>query len=123
MGDPESVGVFVSLEFAAYLASTEVGQGLYIDEDDEAEAELYRAFREATFKHMGEQPAGLVLSFPKNDTGYEGLALLAFEAERGDGLCDDSEHGDSYRQACKEMAPGLETARKMLADYLFELAS
>jgi hypothetical protein len=112
----ETASVFVSMEFAAYLASTEVGRGLYLDTADEHE--LYRAFREAQFKHMGDEPAGLVLSFKKDDDGYEGLALLAYMAENDQEMCDDSEHGDSYRQACKEMAPGLDTAQEMLAKFL-----
>jgi len=112
----ETVSVFVSLEFAAYLSTTEVGQGRSLDTDDEHE--LYRAFSTATFKHMGQEPAGLVLSFKKDDDGYEGLSLLAYMAENDQEMCDDSEHGDSYRQACKEMSPGLDTAQEMLAKFL-----
>lgn len=121
MGDTETASVFISLEFAAYLATTEVCRGLYLDTDDTHE--LYRAFRTATFKHLegaplGEPGAGLVLSFQKNDDGYAGLELLTYMAENDHEMCDDSEHGDSYRQSCLDMAPGLEVARDSLAKFL-----
>jgi hypothetical protein len=121
MSETETADVFISLEFAAYLATTEVGQGRDLDTDDEHE--LHRAFRAATFKYVedapiGEPGAGLVLPFQKNDDGHEGLYLLTYMAENDHEMCDDSEHGDSYRQSCLDMAPGLEAARKMLLDYL-----
>lgn len=113
-----TASVFLSLEFAAYIATTETARGLYLDTDDERT--LHEVFSKATFKHMDSEPAGLVLAFPKTDDGFSALDLLAYWAEEHQDMCGDGEHSDSYRQACKEMAPGLKTAAEMLERFLNE---